>query len=89
MIDSDSSPIGNETRFRIVNFLTEENAKSAKELEEGLALPSNTLHYHLDVLVGVGLVENRKGKIRIRTASTRIIKSRRSEKGSSKRAFVS
>lgn len=54
--------IGNETRFRIVNFLTEEGAKSAKELEEGLDLPSNTLHYHLDVLVDVGLVENRKAK---------------------------
>ena len=54
--------IGNETRFRIVNFLTEEGAKSAKELEEGLALPSNTLHYHLDALVDVGLVENRKAK---------------------------
>ena len=54
--------IGNETRFRIVNFLTEEGAKSAKELEEGLNLPSNTLHYHLDALVDVGLVENRKVK---------------------------
>ena len=54
--------IGNETRFRIVNFLTEEGAKSAKKLEEGLDLPSNTLHYHLDVLVDVGLVENRKAK---------------------------
>ena len=54
--------IGNETRFRIVNFLTEEGAKSAKELQEGLDLPSNTLHYHLDALVDVGLVENRKEK---------------------------
>ena len=53
--------IGNETRFRTVNFLTEED-KSAKELEEGLDLLSNTLHYHLDALVDVGLVENRKSK---------------------------
>jgi ArsR family transcriptional regulator len=54
--------IGNETRFRILNFLTERGAQSAKELEQGLDLPSNTLHYHLDALVDVGLVENRKRK---------------------------
>lgn len=54
--------IGNETRFRILNLLTEEGAHSAKELEEGLDLPSNTLHYHLDALIDVGLVENRKRK---------------------------
>ncbi|WP_135305130.1 ArsR/SmtB family transcription factor [Haloarcula amylovorans] len=54
--------IGNETRFRILHFLTEQGAHSAKELEEELDLPSNTLHYHLDTLVDVGLVENRKRK---------------------------
>ncbi len=54
--------IGNETRFRILHFLTEKGAHSAKELEQGLDLPSNTLHYHLDALIDVGLVENRKRK---------------------------
>ena len=54
--------IGNETRFRILHFLTEKGAHSAKELEQELDLPSNTLHYHLDTLVDVGLVENRKRK---------------------------
>ncbi|MFH5801574.1 ArsR/SmtB family transcription factor [Haladaptatus sp. CMAA 1911] len=54
--------IGNETRFRILHFLTETGAQSAKELEQELDLPSNTLHYHLDALVDVGLVENRKQK---------------------------
>ena len=54
--------IGNATRFRIVNYLTEVEAQSAKELEAALDLPSNTLHYHLDTLVDVGLVENRKRK---------------------------
>jgi len=54
--------IGNETRFRILNLLTEEGAHSAKELEQALDLPSNTLHYHLDALIDVGLVENRKRK---------------------------
>ncbi|MBX0297063.1 ArsR/SmtB family transcription factor [Haloarcula nitratireducens] len=54
--------IGNETRFRILHFLTEQGAQSAKELAQELDLPSNTLHYHLDTLVDVGLVENRKRK---------------------------
>ena len=52
--------IGNETRFRIVNYLVEEGAHSATELRDALELPSNTLHYHLETLVDVGLVENRK-----------------------------
>ena len=54
--------IGNETRFRILDLLVEEGAHSAKELQAALAIESNTLHYHLDSLVDVGLVENRKRK---------------------------
>ena len=54
--------IGNETRFRILNLLVEEGAHSAKELQTALDIESNTLHYHLDSLVDVGLVENRKRK---------------------------
>jgi len=54
--------IGNETRFRILDFLVEEGPHSAKELQTALDTESNTLHYHLDVLVDVGLVENRKRK---------------------------
>lgn len=52
--------IGNEIRFRIVNRLLEAGPQSAKELRDALDLESNTLHYHLDLLVDVGLVENRK-----------------------------
>lgn len=52
--------IGNETRFRILNHLVEAGARSATELRDGLDVESNTLHYHLDRLVKVGLVENRK-----------------------------
>lgn len=52
--------IGNETRFRILNLLVEEGSFSAKELQTVLEIPSNTLHYHVDALVDVGLVENRK-----------------------------
>lgn len=54
--------IGNEMRFRILDLLVDEGAHSAKELQTGLEVESNTLHYHLDVLVDVGLVENRKRK---------------------------
>ena len=52
--------IGNETRFRVLYRLKRDGAMSAKELRETLDLPGNTLHHHLDTLVGVGLVENRK-----------------------------
>lgn len=54
--------IGNETRFRTLNHLVEHGSKSAAELREALDIESNTLHYHLDELVDVGLVENRKRK---------------------------
>lgn len=52
--------IGNEHRFRILSVLVDEGEYSASELAETLAIDSNTLHYHLDELVDVGLVENRK-----------------------------
>ena len=54
--------IGNETRFRILDLLVNEGTHSAKELRATLDVESNTLHYHLDSLVDVGLVENRKRK---------------------------
>ena len=54
--------IGNETRFRVLNALVEDGAQSAGELRDRLAVESNVLHYHLDELVDVGLVENRKRK---------------------------
>lgn len=54
--------IGNETRFRILDVLLTGGDHSAKELETALDIASNTLHYHLDRLVDVGLVENRKRK---------------------------
>lgn len=52
--------IGNENRFRILTQLVDEGAHSATELREVLDMESNTLHYHLDALVDVGLVANRK-----------------------------
>ncbi|MFC7134392.1 MULTISPECIES: winged helix-turn-helix domain-containing protein [Salinibaculum] len=52
--------IGNETRFRVLDHLVDEGARSASELKQALDVESNTLHYYLDTLVDVGLVENRK-----------------------------
>ena len=52
--------IGNETRFRILHVLKERGDMSASELENVLGLEANNLHYHLDTLVDVGLVQNRK-----------------------------
>ncbi|SFS67312.1 winged helix-turn-helix domain-containing protein [Halostagnicola kamekurae] len=54
--------IGNETRFRIVDTLVGDGPQSASELRERLEVRSNTLHYHLEELIEVGLVENRKRK---------------------------
>jgi ArsR family transcriptional regulator len=54
--------IGNEARFRILRTLVHNGDLSAKELGEAVDLPANTLHYHLDKLVDVGLVQNRKRK---------------------------
>lgn len=49
---------------QVVAHLLREGELSATELADALDLPSNTLHYHLDKLVDVGLVANRKRKER-------------------------
>lgn len=54
--------IGDETRFRILRTLKHAGDMSATDLQRSLDLASNNLHYHLDKLVDVGLVQNRKQK---------------------------
>lgn len=54
--------VGNEIRFRILDLLLRTGARRARDIGNTLDVPSNTLHYHLDELVHVGLVENRKRK---------------------------
>lgn len=54
--------IGHETRFRILHVLNDRGGMSASELNDALGIGANTLHYHLDKLVDVGLVLNRKRK---------------------------
>lgn len=52
--------IGDETRFQILRTLAANGDLSATQLRETLDVASNNLHYHLDKLVEVGLVQNRK-----------------------------
>lgn len=52
--------IGDETRYRLLWTLANHGDRSATELRDALDLEGNTLHYHLDRLVDVGLVQNRK-----------------------------
>lgn len=56
--------IGDETRYRVLAELLREGELSASELADALDVPSNRLHYHLDRLQDVGLVQNRKRKER-------------------------
>lgn len=52
--------IGDATRYRILTTLLRDGEASASELAESLDVRSNRLHYHLDTLQDVGLVQNRK-----------------------------
>lgn len=52
--------IGDPTRFKLLYRLRNEGPSSATELGDALDVAGNPLHYHLDMLVDVGLVENRK-----------------------------
>jgi DNA-binding transcriptional ArsR family regulator len=54
--------IGNETRFRILYALKQQGEMSANQLKEALGMRPNNLHYHLDKLCDVSLVQNRKQK---------------------------
>ena len=56
--------IGEQSRYRILAELLREGEMSATELADALDIKSNSLHYHLDELVDVGLVANRKRKER-------------------------
>jgi predicted ArsR family transcriptional regulator len=51
--------IGQGTRYRLLHYLTTCGDASAKELKKALNLKRNTLHYHLNKLVDVGLVQKR------------------------------
>lgn len=52
--------VGHRSRYEILYRLVHGGAMSPKELEEAMSIDDSTLHYHLNKLVDVGLVEKRK-----------------------------
>lgn len=52
--------VGHRTRYEILYRLVHGDDMSPKELEEALEIDDSTLHYHLNKLVDVGLVEKRQ-----------------------------
>jgi len=52
--------VGHRTRYEILYRLVHSGKMSPKELEEAIDIDDSTLHYHLNKLVDVGLVEKRQ-----------------------------
>ncbi|WP_433630178.1 ArsR/SmtB family transcription factor [Halomicrococcus sp. NG-SE-24] len=52
--------VGHRTRYEILYRLVHGGDMSPKELEDALDVDDSTLHYHLNELVDVGLVEKRQ-----------------------------
>ena len=52
--------VGHRTRYEILYRLVHGGEMSPKELEEAIDIDDSTLHYHLNELVNVGLVEKRQ-----------------------------
>ena len=52
--------VGHRTRYEILYRLVHSGDMSPKELEDTLDIDDSTLHYHLNKLVDVGLVEKRQ-----------------------------
>ena len=52
--------VGHRTRYEILYRLVHGGEMSPTELDDALGIDDSTLHYHLNELVDVGLVEKRK-----------------------------
>lgn len=52
--------VGHRTRYEICYRLVHGGEMSPKELEEAIGVDDSTLHYHLNKLLDVGLVEKRQ-----------------------------
>ena len=52
--------VGHRTRYEILYRLVHGGDMSPKELEEAMEIDDSTLHYHLNKLVDVGLIEKRQ-----------------------------
>ncbi|WP_331234167.1 winged helix-turn-helix domain-containing protein [Natronorarus salvus] len=52
--------VGNRTRYEILYRLVHGEEMSPKQLEETITIDDSTLHYHLNKLLDVGLIEKRQ-----------------------------
>ena len=52
--------VGHRTRYEILYRLVHGGEMSPKELDETMDIDDSTLHYHLNELVDVGLIEKRQ-----------------------------
>ena len=52
--------LGNKTCKRIIEYLSERNNASEKDLADGLSLPINTIEYNLKKLIKSGFVQKHK-----------------------------
>ena len=52
--------VGHRTRYEILYRLVHGGEMSPKELEEAITIDDSTLHYHLNKLVDIGLVQKRQ-----------------------------
>ena len=52
--------VGHRTRYEILYRLVHGGEMSPKELEEAISIDDSTLHYHLNKLVDVGLIQKRQ-----------------------------
>ncbi|TYL35829.1 transcriptional regulator [Natronococcus pandeyae] len=52
--------VGHRTRYEILYRLVHSGDRSPKELEEAMNIDDSTLHYHLNKLLDVSLVEKRQ-----------------------------
>jgi DNA-binding transcriptional ArsR family regulator len=52
--------VGHRTRYEILDRLVHSGEMSPTELEDAMDIDDSTLHYHLNKLVDVGLIEKRQ-----------------------------
>ncbi len=52
--------VGHRTRYEILYRLVHSGEMSPSELEDTMKIDDSTLHYHLNKLVAVGLIEKRQ-----------------------------
>jgi len=59
-LKSISEILGNKTSNRIINFLSETEEASEKDISEKLKIPMNTIEYNLKKMIQAGIIEETK-----------------------------